>query len=203
VPIALLSSLAACSSSTNGGGGTGTQDNGDAGSNGEFLASGTFTASGDDAGSSSAKLTGFQSSLAEFLTSNDVYQFSVAANDGDGTSSATFTSPSGINSYTFTSSVIFPGAPAVGMSYTASNSCGGTSLDFGPMARPFEYDFQALVTGANCTTVGMTNGGTWTLSFTSVSPESGGTGNFYTAHGSFTSMLSDGMGGKGTLDFTF
>jgi hypothetical protein len=175
----------------------------DGGSDGEFLGNGTFTATGAEAGSASATLAGFQISIANFLTSTNVYQFSVAATEGDGTSSATFSSPSGIGSYTFTSSVIFTGAPKAGASYTVSNSCGSTGISYGPATRSFEYNFTATFDGANCTTVSAPNAGSWTLSLASVAQSAAAVGSIYTAHGTFTSIMPDGMGDTGTINLTF
>ena len=203
VSLALTSTLSGCTllaaASKPGHGNTADTDAG----SGDFSGSGTFTATGADAGGDSAMLSGIDMTLAAFLTSTNVYQLSMAATFGDGKSSAAFSGPGSVGTYTLTSSVVFTGAPASGMTVTGTTSCGSTSFDYGPTAKPFEYSFEASVQGANCSTVTGANAGSWTLTFSSVSGPEGDLGNFYTAHGTFEATMPDGTGGTGTLSLTF
>ncbi len=93
--------------------------------NGEFLSKGSFTASGADSGVVNASLSGLQSTLV--MTAASPIEFDIAATEGDPTSMATFTSPSGIAAYTVTASIYFAGPPTTGMTLTNANSCGGKS----------------------------------------------------------------------------
>jgi len=203
VSLALASTLPGCTlvaaASKPGHGNTADTD---AGSD-DFSGGGTFTATGADAGGDSAMLSGIDMTLAAFLTSTNVYQLSMAATFGDGKSSAAFSGPGSVGTYTLTSSVVFSGAPTTGMTLTGSNSCGATTFSYGPTAKPFEYSFGASMQGASCSTVSGSNAGSWTLTFTSVSSPGGDLGNSYTAHGTFKATMPDGMGGTGTLDLTF
>jgi hypothetical protein len=186
--------------STTGGSTSGGTGGTTGGGNTDFPASGTFNASGADGGSlASATLIDFDASLAQFLAVGTGYQFSIAAVNGDGMSSATFTSPTGITNYTFTSSIVFPNAPVVG-SISSTASCGNIGFNFGTTDQSFNY--VAQVAGANCNGQ-VQGGGSWTLTFTSVSGPGGPLGNDYTAHGSLVASMPDATGDTGALNLAF
>ena len=195
-------SSATTGGTTTGGSTTGGTGGTTGGGNTSFPASGTFIAVSADGGTvANGTLTNFQGSLSQFLAVGTGYQFSIAAVSGDGMSSASFSLPSGINTYTFTSSIVFPNAPAVG-SILNSASCGNVGFTYGTTAQPFLYNYVAQVAGANCT--GQVNGGgSWNLSFSSVSGPEGSLGNFYTAHGTLEASMPDGLGNLGQLFLTF
>jgi hypothetical protein len=211
----LASTLAACGGKTgsatagqNGGGTGGTNGGGASGggtsggnSDGEFLAQGNFTVSGADSGSASATLAGFQSSLTS--GTSDGSEFSLAAVTGDSTSSANFSTPAGIGSYTVTGNFYFPGTPASGMTLTNADTCGSVGFSYGSVSQPFANNFVAASTaGIDCTAASMSSG-SWTLTLSSVSAVQNGLGNSYTAHGSLNATMPDGSGDTGTLALTF
>lgn len=165
----------------------------------QFPSSGTFTVTGTN--SASANLAGFQTSLT--TGTSDGTEWSVAAVNGDSTSSAVFSTPTGIASYTFTCSLYFPAKPAAGTTLTSSQTCGSIGFSYGSAAKPFEYDFEASSTaGASCTAAS-SNKGSWTLTLSSVTLVPGVVDTSYTAHGTLTATLPDGNGDTGTLDLTF
>ncbi len=190
------------SGGSSGSSGSGASSGGSSGSgNGEFPSGGTFTVSGADSGSASAKLAGFQSSLT--TGTSDGTELGIAAVNGDGTSSAVFSTPTGIASYTFTGNLYFPAQPTSGMTLTNSQTCGSIAFSYGSASKPFEYGFEASSTaGANCTSA-TSNAGSWTLTLSSVTLVPGVVNNSYTAHGTLNATMPDGMGDTGTLDLTF
>jgi len=162
----------------------------------QFPSMGTFTASGADSGAVSASLTGMQSSLP--VTAAGPTELSIAAINGDGTSTGTFTSPSGVTAYTVLANLYFTGPPTSGMTLSNATSCGNISVSYGSTAKQLG-DFEASQVGAACVDAS-TNAGSWTLSFTSVSANLGG---YYLAHGSFMATLPDATGDTGMLNLTF
>jgi hypothetical protein len=203
-PFAMSCQSTTGGSTTGGTGGSTTGGTTTGGTGGSYIfpASGTFI-SADDAGAmvANATLTSFQALLGSYLEGDAGYQFSITAGSGDGMSSATFSLPSGIGGYTFASNIVFPNAPAVG-SISSSASCGNVGFHFGPSADPFLYGYTAQVAGAACSGQ-IQGGGSWTLTFTSVSAPGGSLGDLYTAHGNLQASMPDGMGDVGQLSLTF
>jgi len=214
VSMALCALLVACGSKTTGSGSGGSSSHGSSTSNGSsaatssastgagsdnFPASGTFSVTG--ANPASATLTKFESSMSGVASPSTVTEISIAAVNGDGMSSATFTTPAGITVYTFTANVYVAGVPTAGSKYSDKQSCGQVAFSYGTAAKPFKYSLQALAKGANCSTVNSTSG-SWSLSFTSVTPLPG-VGSNYTAHGTLTATMPDGTGDTGSLNLTF
>ena len=172
----------------------------DAGGDGtQFFSMGTLTASGMDSGAVGATLSGLQSSL--LTTAAGPIELSIAALNGDGTSTGTFTSPSGVTSYTVLANVYFTGPPTAGMTITNTNSCGSVSISYGTASTQIG-DFEASEQGAACSTVSVPNAGSYTLSFASVSSPMG-MGSYYLPHGSFTATMPDATDDTGILSLTF
>jgi hypothetical protein len=194
-----LLSTAVCT----GDGGSSSPDDGGSDAGEEFYTMGSFTASGADSGAVSANFTGLQSTLV--VTAAGGIQFDITAINGDGTSTGTFTSPSGITNYGVSADIYFTGPPAAGMTLTNTNSCGSASIDYGTTAQPFLNDFIAREQGAACSVVTGANAGSYTLSFTSMSQKMGVVGNYgyYLPHGTFTATMPDATGDTGMVSFTF
>ena len=171
-----------------------------------FFSKGGFTASGAHSGVVSASFTGMSSYLFSVVTSQD-YVFRVGAIDGafngDGTSTGTFTSPSGVTTYTVSANIDFTGPPTTGMTLTNSNSCGDVSISYGSAAVSKLGDFEASG-GSNCVSVADAGAGSWTLTFTSVPPPEGESGgDVYFPHGTFVATMPDGLGDTGMVNFSF
>jgi 2-keto-3-deoxy-6-phosphogluconate aldolase len=98
----------------------------------------------------------------------------------------------------------FAGPPTSGMTLTNTNSCGEVGIAYGPAVVSMHGIFQASEPGMNLCFPAQDAGGSWTLTFTSMSsPDIESDGVSYFPHGTLVATMPDGMGDTGMASFNF